>query len=47
LAAAKQYPEARAAFHYVLTMEPSSEDPEGHRLDQEEARAQLRAVEGR
>lgn len=47
LAAAKQYPDARAAFNYVLTMEPSSEDPEGLRLDQEEARAELKAIEGK
>jgi len=28
-------------------MEPSSEDPEGLRLDQEEARAELKAIEGK
>ncbi len=47
LAAAKQYAEARSAFNYVLTMEPNSEDPEGLRLDQEETRAQLKAMEGK
>lgn len=47
LAAAKQYTEARSALNYVLTMGPNSEDPEGLRLDQEEARAQLKAIEGK
>lgn len=47
LAAAKQYAEARAAFNYVLAMEPNLEDPEGFRLDQEEAKAQLKALEGK
>lgn len=47
LAAAKRYAEARSEFNYVLTMEPNSEDPEGLRLDQEEARAELKAIEGK
>lgn len=47
LAAAKQCAEARSAFNHVLAMEPSSEDSEGLRLDQDEARAQLKAIEGK
>lgn len=47
LAASKNYAEAREAFNYVLTMKPDSEDPEGFRRDQEEARSQLRAIQGK
>lgn len=47
LAANRQYMEARVALNCVLAMDVSSEDPEGFRLDQEEARAQLKAIEGK
>ncbi len=44
LIATKQYDEARAALNRLIEMEPSKEDPEGFKKDQDAAREELKSI---